>query len=123
MTRSRFVYRSPVLLQTSFTLATILVAVVLCARFGIHWLWAYLIAINLATLAIYAYDKSAAIVGWTRIPETTLHLFELFGGTPAAFAAQVLLHHKNRKTPFQIRFWLIFLIQVGLLILLRGHAW
>ena len=65
-----------------------------------HWtgmpvLLAYLAGVNLATFGLYAYDKSGAKLGLLRVPENTLHLFALAGGTPSALMAQVLLRHKT----------------------------
>ena len=85
------------------------------------WLWAYLLGVNAATFCLYGYDKFAATRQFIRVPETTLHYFVLFGGTPAAYAAQQYFRHKTRKRPFQLLFWLIVAAQVlvvGLLTLL-----
>ena len=71
----------------------------------------YLILINGLTFLTYRYDKRAAIERRWRIPESTLHMMMLMGGTIGAFAAQRLLRHKNRKTSFQIVFWLLCAIQ------------
>lgn len=76
---------------------------------------AHLCVINLITWLAYAQDKRASIRGAWRIPERTLHAFALLGGTPAAWLAQKILRHKNRKHGFQWRFWLIFLLQLGAL--------
>jgi uncharacterized membrane protein YsdA (DUF1294 family) len=76
-------------------------------------LWvASLVAVNLATFVLYAYDKFAATSDWLRVPETALHVVALLGGTPAALAAQHLLRHKTLKRSFQSRFRLIVTVQV-----------
>lgn len=82
------------------------------------WLWPYLIGINLATFLLYGYDKSIAGGTSTRVPERVLHGAELAGGTPAAFVAQRLFHHKTQKSSFQVRFWIIVGIQVAVVGLL-----
>ncbi len=51
-----------------------------------------------------------------RIPESTLHLFELAGGWPGAFVAQRALRHKTAKTSYQFVFWVIILLHQGLAI-------
>ena len=79
-------------------------------------LWICLGLVDLATFVGYGFDKRAARRGWRRIPEATLHLLALAGGTPAAFLAQRLLRHKTRKPRFQIAFWLIAALQLAALL-------
>ena len=88
-----------------------------------EWLWAYLIAINTATLALYGYDKAVAGSGGRRVPEIVLHGAELLGGTPAAFVAQRLLHHKSRKGSYQMRFWLIVAMQAAAVLVIWQIGW
>lgn len=105
-------YRSPYWLFSLLAVAVVLiVALPLFLWLNWSWLWSYLIGINAATLLLYGYDKAAAGNG-RRVPETVLHGAELLGGTPAAFVAQRLFHHKTRKGSYQTRFWLIVLVQV-----------
>jgi uncharacterized membrane protein YsdA (DUF1294 family) len=79
---------------------------------------AWLLGINLLTFAIYAYDKRAAKRGGWRIPESSLHLVMLAGGTIGAFTAQRVLRHKNRKQSFQVTFWVLVVLQVISLLVL-----
>lgn len=65
---------------------------------------------SLLTLLAYALDKQRATRGQRRMPERTLHAMELAGGWPGALLAQHFIRHKNRKTAYQIRFWLIVLL-------------
>ena len=65
---------------------------------------AYLVASLLAFMA-YALDKSAAIQGRRRIPESTLHVVSLACGWPGALLAQQLLRHKSSKASFQSTYW------------------
>jgi uncharacterized membrane protein YsdA (DUF1294 family) len=62
------------------------------------------------TFLMYAKDKSAAKKGGWRTPESTLHLFSLFGGWPGALIAQQKLRHKSKKQPFRFVFWLTVLL-------------
>lgn len=64
-------------------------------------------AMSLATFVAYSEDKFRAQKGKWRIPEKTLHLFELAGGWMGAFVAQRSIRHKNRKASYQFVFWLI----------------
>jgi cold shock CspA family protein/uncharacterized membrane protein YsdA (DUF1294 family) len=97
---------------------TILVMALAMLVLSLSWLWAYLIAINLTTLMLYAYDKSVAGSGMVRVPEKILHAVELLGGTPAGIVGQHLLRHKRAKGSYQIVFWLIFFAQVGIVLVL-----
>ncbi|MDU0369876.1 DUF1294 domain-containing protein [Hymenobacter endophyticus] len=73
-----------------------------------------LLFLNLLCFLLFALDKRKAQHGQRRIPEKTLHLATLPGAAPGAWAAILLLHHKNRKAAF----WSITL----LLTLLQGSA-
>ncbi|MDP1873388.1 DUF1294 domain-containing protein [Phenylobacterium sp.] len=62
-----------------------------------------LIALNIATFAVFALDKQRARDGGRRMAERTLLLMAALGGAPAALAAQQILRHKTRKQPFGAR--------------------
>ena len=83
---------------------------------GWAWPWAYLAAVNIVAVAFYAYDKHRATAGGLRVPERVLHLIAFVGGTPGAFAGQQLFRHKTAKGRFQLWFWMIFALQLGLAI-------
>ncbi len=105
--------------QTALAAVAGSVAVALGLRYGLHlsWIWALPAAINVVTFAAYYYDKAAAGRGALRVPEATLHLLALLGGSPAALAAQQFLRHKSAKRPFLIRYWTI----VGVQLLVIGY--
>jgi len=87
----------------------------LTLRFHLHWLVGYLISLNAVSFVLYGYDKAASRAGILRVPERTLHLFDLAGGTPGAFVARHLFHHKTVKTSFRVVFWLLASVQAALL--------
>jgi uncharacterized membrane protein YsdA (DUF1294 family) len=92
------------------------------------WTWyfvvaVYLIAINLTTFAYYGYDKSRARSTASRVPETVLHGLALFGGTIGAFAGMQLFRHKTIKPAFRLLFWLIVVLQLGLIAALIFRLW
>ncbi len=62
---------------------------------------------SLVTYASYADDKARAKRNNWRIPEQTLHLYELAGGWLGGFIAQRMLRHKSRKEAYQAVFWAI----------------
>ncbi len=65
---------------------------------------------SLVTYASYADDKSRAKRKNWRIPEQTLHLYELACGWLGGFIAQRVMHHKSRKESYQAVFWAIVII-------------
>lgn len=76
--------------------------------------------INMVTFALYGLDKHYARNRLRRIPEATLLLLALIGGSPAAYMARRFFRHKTAKRPFAMRFWLIIGIQV---VVVSGYLW
>lgn len=62
----------------------------------------YLAAINFITWVVYGADKIKAKSGKWRIPERTLLLLALIGGSLGALAGMILFRHKTRKPKFFI---------------------
>ena len=79
-----------------------------------HPVYAYLAGINIITFLFYGYDKRQSQDNKTRIPELTLHLLALLGGTLGALLGQMSFRHKTKKLSFRIVFLAIVLIQAGL---------
>ncbi len=67
-----------------------------------RYLMYYLIIINIAAWIMYGLDKWEAKSGAWRIPERTLLLTALAGGSVGALAGMLLFHHKTRKPKFMI---------------------
>jgi len=105
------------LIQYTFGLALCMALglAVLLWRLGLAPVYAGLAGVNVATLVLYGYDKRQAIAGGMRIPEATLHLASLVGGSPGALAGQLLFRHKTRKRSFRVVFIAIVLLQVGII--------
>jgi uncharacterized membrane protein YsdA (DUF1294 family) len=97
----------------ALVLGTALALSLLLWRAGLEPLHAGLISVNIATLALYGYDKHQATAGGTRIPEAALHVAALLGGSPGAVLAQGLFRHKTRKRSFRIVLIGIILLQVA----------
>lgn len=79
----------------------------------------YLVAVNVIELSLFAWDKlQAKQRGW-RVAERQLLTVALLGGTPAAFLASSLFHHKRRKDAFMkpLRQIAVFQVVCGLLLL------
>ena len=81
-----------------------------------HLLLAYLLSINLATFLLYGYDKFILSGEKLRVPELNLQALALLGGSPSALLAQKYFRHKTVKGSFQLIYWLIVLVQLGLLL-------
>ena len=62
----------------------------------------YLAAINFTTCVVYGLDKGRAKSGKWRIPERTLLLLALAGGSLGALAGMIMFRHKTRKPKFYI---------------------
>lgn len=73
------------------------------------------VVMSVFTYLMYADDKQNAATGRWRTSESTLHWLELLCGWPGALVAQWSLRHKNRKQGYQGWFWIIVLINIGLL--------
>jgi uncharacterized membrane protein YsdA (DUF1294 family) len=88
------------------------------------WLWGlvlfYLACINALTYLTFWTDKERARSGLYRIPESTLYLLSMAGGSPAAFYAREKLRHKTRKQPFGAILLIIAAFQAVAIIGLLG---
>ena len=82
------------------------------------WLVMWVAALSLVTFGIYGYDKAQAQGGGPRVPEVVLHLLGLLGGTPGAFIAMRMFHHKTSKQSFLTIFWIIVAVQLAALAIL-----
>lgn len=60
----------------------------------------YYAGVSAISFAAYAWDKRRAGHGGRRIPEATLHFYDLCGGWPGGIVAQQVLRHKRRKASF-----------------------
>ena len=79
------------------------------------WIFAavYLVIINLMTFIAYGMDKRKAKKGKWRIPEKTLLLFAVVGGTIGALGGMYFWRHKTKHAKFTIGVPLILIVQIG----------
>ena len=74
----------------------------------------WLIAINLVTFAVYGADKRRARRGAWRVPEKTLFLLPLLGGSVGALLGMRVFRHKTKHWYFVWGIPLILLAQIAL---------
>ena len=78
----------------------------------------YLIGVNLLTFIAYGIDKHKAVRNGhrtnqsRRIPEASLLLLALLGGSPAALLAMRVFHHKTLHKKFRYGVPAILLLQI-----------
>ncbi len=78
----------------------------------------YLIVINLiAFLAMYI-DKRRARYGKWRIPEQTLFVLALMGGSIGSIAGMYTFRHKTKKLRFVVGFPVILIMQIILIFMI-----
>ena len=75
---------------------------------------AYLVGINLAAFAVFRIDKRRARRGEWRIPERTLFLLALLGGSLGAVCGMFAFHHKTRHWYFRYGLPAILLLHCAL---------
>ena len=74
----------------------------------------WLIAINVVTFAVYGIDKRRARRGTWRVPEKTLFLLPLLGGSLGALLGMRVFHHKTKHWYFVWGIPAILLVQTAL---------
>lgn len=78
----------------------------------------YIVIINILTFIVYGIDKLKAKKGKLRIPESTLLLLAIIGGSIGAWFGMRILHHKTMHKKFKFGIPLIIIIQLGVLLYL-----
>ena len=78
----------------------------------------YLIGINVLAFLLFGIDKWKAKRDKWRIPEATLLLFAVLGGSIGALLGMRVFHHKTKHKKFLIGLPLILLAQIVLAYLL-----
>ena len=78
----------------------------------------WLAGVNVVTFALYGIDKHRAKKGRWRIPERTLLLLPLLGGSVGALLGMRVFHHKTKHWYFVVGMPLILVCQAALAIYL-----
>ena len=86
------------------------------ASASVGWtvLLAWLAVINLLTFIVYGADKRRARKGKWRVPEKTLFLLPLLGGSIGALLGMRVFHHKTKHWYFVWGIPAILLAQIAL---------
>ena len=85
---------------------------------GFSVILTYLEFVNLAAFVLYGIDKYRAKRGRWRIPEATLILIAVIGGSIGALGGMYLFRHKTRKPKFTVGVPVILAMQVLFFLLL-----
>jgi uncharacterized membrane protein YsdA (DUF1294 family) len=89
---------------------------------SLTWPWRAFVAVNVATLILYGYDKMLAVIGARRVSERALHAASFLFGSPGAVLGMNLFRHKTRKISFQFVLAVVILIQILILIALERYV-
>jgi uncharacterized membrane protein YsdA (DUF1294 family) len=85
-----------------------------------RFLLSYLLVVNTGALLLMWQDKRKARKGAYRIPEKTLFMLALAGGSAGAFLGMRLFRHKTRHTKFRVGFSLILVIHFLIVAIIYG---
>ena len=83
----------------------------------------YLLGINAVTFIVYGIDKYKAKKAKWRIPEATLLLLAVLGGSIGAWMGMKVRHHKTMHKKFKYGIPAILLIQIALMTYLHVNLW
>ena len=75
----------------------------------------YLLAINVVAFIMYGIDKYKTKKAKWRIPEATLLLLDVLGGSIGAWMGMKVWHHKTMHKKFKYGIPAILLIQIALM--------
>ena len=86
----------------------------------------YLLLINAIAFFVCAFDKRAARKHRWRIPEKTLFLLAILGGSVGLYLSMLLFHHKTKHKKFTVGLPVILFLQliiICFIINLKYHVW
>lgn len=108
-----------ILYLLSGLLLALTVALILEGAFTLALFFAWLIGVNAITFLFYGVDKlnSKSTAGQAaRIPESTLLILTLAGGTPLALLAMAVFTHKVSDIWFLLKFFAVVALQAAFLV-------
>lgn len=78
----------------------------------------YLTVINLIGFAVMGIDKKKAVKRLWRIPESTLFIIAIIGGSIGSIIGMRVFHHKTRHWYFVLGMPFILIVQLSLAVLI-----
>ncbi|MEG1847588.1 MAG: DUF1294 domain-containing protein [Lachnospiraceae bacterium] len=78
----------------------------------------YFIVLNLLSFAVMGFDKWKARKHLWRIPESTLFILAIIGGSPGAIVGMYTFHHKTKHANFVYGMPAILLFQLLVIVIL-----
>ena len=88
----------------------------------IYILLIYFAGISLATAVVTALDKYRAKKGRWRIPEATLFILAIAGGSVAEYTVMRLIRHKTKHKRFMIGLPVIIILQLALVFFILSQT-
>jgi uncharacterized membrane protein YsdA (DUF1294 family) len=85
-------------------------------------IYTYIAILNVITFFLYGIDKWKAKKDRWRIPESTLLLLAVLGGSIGAWLGMKIWHHKTMHKKFKYGIPLIMILQIGILLYLWQMA-
>ncbi|QOW11440.1 DUF1294 domain-containing protein [Kaistella flava (ex Peng et al. 2021)] len=82
---------------------------------------AYLLTLSIGSFIYFAVDKIKAKKHQKRVPENSLLLLTLFGGTIGSVLGMIIFNHKTAKKSFIIKMLVVILIQILILYLIYNY--
>ena len=76
------------------------------------YIYYYLLAVNILAFVLFGIDKQKARRNLWRIPEKTLLLSALIGGSVGGILGMQFFHHKIRKPKFAIGVPVILVVEI-----------
>ena len=86
------------------------------SEYGILAILIYLVVMNIIGFASMGIDKSKAKRGAWRIPEKTLFLIAILGGSIGSIVGMKQFRHKTKHKTFTIGMPAILLVQAGIIL-------
>lgn len=81
----------------------------------------YFAVVSLISVIITVYDKKVSkISGHRRVPEKTLLLWSLVGGSIAMYLTMLTVRHKTKHPKFMVGIPAIIILQYGVFMLVRN---
>jgi len=88
----------------------------------VDFLYNYIIVINFIALVMMMIDKGRAIADKWRIPERTLFIVFLLGGSVGGFIGMKIFRHKTQKIGFYIGLPILMVIHMVVFVALYSAA-